>query len=57
MRLLIVDDFATMRRVLRGLLREMGIDAVDEAADGVAALENCAARSSTSSSPTSACRR
>jgi two-component system chemotaxis response regulator CheY len=39
MRVLIVDDFSTMRRVLRGLLREMGIDAVDEAADGVAALE------------------
>jgi two-component system chemotaxis response regulator CheY len=39
MRFLIVDDFATMRRVLRGVLREMKIDAVDEAADGVAALE------------------
>ncbi|MEP7303520.1 MAG: response regulator [Caldimonas sp.] len=39
MRLLIVDDFSTMRRVLRGLLREMGLDAVDEAADGAAALE------------------
>jgi two-component system chemotaxis response regulator CheY len=39
MRVLIVDDFSTMRRVMRGLLREMGIDAVDEAADGVAALE------------------
>jgi len=39
MRVLIVDDFATMRRVLRGMLREMGVDAVDEAADGVDALE------------------
>ena len=39
MRFLIVDDFSTMRRVLRGVLREMKIDAVDEAADGVAALE------------------
>ncbi len=39
MRFLIVDDFATMRRVLRGVLREMKIDAVDEAGDGVAALE------------------
>ena len=39
MRFLIVDDFATMRRVLRGVLREMKVDAVDEAADGVAALE------------------
>jgi len=40
MRVLIVDDFATMRRVERGMLREMGIDAVDEAGDGVAALEH-----------------
>ena len=39
MRFLIVDDFSTMRRVMRGLLREMGFDAVDEAADGAAALE------------------
>jgi two-component system chemotaxis response regulator CheY len=39
MRVLIVDDFATMRRVMRGMLCEMGIEAVDEAADGAAALE------------------
>ncbi len=39
MRVLVVDDFMTMRRVLRGLLREMGFDEVDEAADGVAALD------------------
>jgi two-component system, chemotaxis family, chemotaxis protein CheY len=39
MRVLVVDDFLTMRRVLRGLLREMGVDAVEEAADGAAALE------------------
>ncbi|MGZ5130436.1 MAG: response regulator [Caldimonas sp.] len=39
MRFLIVDDFSTMRRVTRGLLREMGFEAVDEAADGAAALE------------------
>jgi len=39
MRVLIVDDFATMRRVERGMLRDMGIDAVDEAGDGVAALD------------------
>lgn len=38
-RVLIVDDFSTMRRILRGRLREMGVDAVDEAGDGVAALE------------------
>jgi two-component system chemotaxis response regulator CheY len=39
MRLLIVDDFSTMRRILRGLLREMGFEVVEEAADGAAALE------------------
>lgn len=39
MRFLVVDDFTTMRRVLRGLLHEMGFDEVDEVADGAAALE------------------
>ena len=39
MRFLIVDDFSTMRRVLRGLLREMGLESVGEAGDGAAALE------------------
>ncbi len=39
MHFLIVDDFSTMRRVLRGVLREMGFEDVDEATDGAAALE------------------
>jgi two-component system chemotaxis response regulator CheY len=43
MRLLVVDDFMTMRRVLRSLLHEMGLDDVDEAADGAAALERLGA--------------
>ncbi|MEO6363839.1 MAG: response regulator [Caldimonas sp.] len=38
MRILIVDDFLTMRRVLRGHLREMGFDDVAEAGDGAGAL-------------------
>ena len=38
MRCLVVDDFMTMRRVVRGLLREMGFEEVDEACDGSAAL-------------------
>ena len=38
MRFLVVDDFMTMRRVVRGLLREMGFEEVDEACDGSAAL-------------------
>ena len=36
---LVVDDFATMRRIVRNLLREMGHAEVDEAVDGRAALE------------------
>ncbi len=37
-RFLVVDDFSTMRRVVRGLLREMGWTDVEEAEDGVCAL-------------------
>ena len=37
-RFLVVDDFSTMRRVVRGLLKEMGYENVDEAEDGVTAL-------------------
>jgi two-component system chemotaxis response regulator CheY len=39
MRILVVDDFVTMRRVVRGLLHEMGLDDVAEAASGAAALD------------------
>ena len=35
---LVVDDFSTMRRIVRGLLKEMGCTQVEEAEDGVAAL-------------------
>jgi two-component system chemotaxis response regulator CheY len=38
-RFLVVDDFATMRRILRNLLAELGFRQVDEASDGRAALE------------------
>lgn len=37
-RLLVVDDSASMRQVIRDLLHELGFPAVDEAADGAAAL-------------------
>jgi two-component system chemotaxis response regulator CheY len=36
---LIVDDATTMRRIVRSLLRELGIKNVHEAEDGVQALE------------------
>jgi two-component system, chemotaxis family, chemotaxis protein CheY len=38
MKFLIVDDFSTMRRIVRNLLKEIGHTDADEAEDGVAAL-------------------
>jgi len=38
LRFLVVDDFSTMRRIIRGLLKDLGCLNVDEAEDGVAAL-------------------
>jgi two-component system chemotaxis response regulator CheY len=35
---LIVDDFSTMRRIVRGLLKEIGYNNADEAEDGSVAL-------------------
>lgn len=34
MRILVVDDFSTMRRIVRNLLKELGFANVDEAEDG-----------------------
>jgi len=38
LKFLIVDDFSTMRRIVRGLLKEMGCNNADEAEDGAVAL-------------------
>ncbi|WP_250441852.1 response regulator [Caballeronia sp. AZ1_KS37] len=38
-RLLVVDDMATMRSLIRKMLRAIGYTTIDEAEDGVAALE------------------
>ena len=38
MKFLIVDDFSTMRRIIRNLLKESGYGNADEAEDGAAAL-------------------
>ena len=38
MKILIVDDFSTMRRIVRNLLKEIGYANTDEAEDGMAAL-------------------
>ncbi|WP_337588686.1 MULTISPECIES: chemotaxis response regulator CheY [Nitrincola] len=38
MRILVVDDFSTMRRIIKNLLRDLGFTNVDEADDGRTAL-------------------
>ncbi|MBP6395888.1 MAG: chemotaxis response regulator CheY [Giesbergeria sp.] len=38
LRFLIVDDFSTMRRIVRNLLKESGFSDADEAEDGLVAL-------------------
>ncbi|MBQ9405531.1 MAG: chemotaxis response regulator CheY [Desulfovibrio sp.] len=39
MRVLVVDDFATMRRIVRNILRQLGFQNVVEADDGAAAWD------------------
>lgn len=39
LRFLVVDDFSTMRRIVRNLLKESGYAEADEAEDGVVALQ------------------
>jgi two-component system chemotaxis response regulator CheY len=39
LKFLVVDDFSTMRRIVRGLLKEMGCLNVEEAEDGAMALQ------------------
>ncbi len=38
MKILIVDDFSTMRRIIKNLLRDLGFTNTEEADDGVPAL-------------------
>ncbi|MCP4431523.1 MAG: chemotaxis protein CheY [Gammaproteobacteria bacterium] len=38
MKILIVDDFSTMRRIIKNLLRDLGFNNVSEADDGQTAL-------------------
>lgn len=38
MKFLVVDDFSTMRRIIKGLLKEIGYIHMDEAEDGAIAL-------------------
>ena len=39
LKFLVVDDFSTMRRIVRNLLKENGFDRVDEAEDGALAYQ------------------
>ncbi len=39
MSILIVDDYKTMLRIIRNLLKQLGFDNVDEALDGTQALD------------------
>jgi two-component system chemotaxis response regulator CheY len=38
MKILVVDDYATMRRIVRNLLTQIGFNDIEEAGDGVTAL-------------------
>ncbi len=39
MRVLVVDDYSTMRRIISNLLNQLGFENIDEAADGTEALK------------------
>lgn len=39
MKILVVDDYATMRRIIRNLLNQVGLTDIEDAPDGVKALE------------------
>ncbi|MDR2165375.1 MAG: chemotaxis response regulator CheY [Zoogloeaceae bacterium] len=39
LKFLVVDDFSTMRRIVRNLLKDLGMTNVDEAEDGAIALQ------------------
>jgi two-component system chemotaxis response regulator CheY len=38
MKILVVDDFSTMRRIVKNVLKQLGFENVEEAEDGVQAL-------------------
>lgn len=38
MNVLVVDDYKTMTRIVRGLMQQLGFTSIDDAADGQAAL-------------------
>ncbi|MFA5073240.1 MAG: chemotaxis response regulator CheY [Nitrospirota bacterium] len=38
MKILVVDDFSTMRRIIKNVLKQLGFENIDEAEDGAQAL-------------------
>jgi two-component system chemotaxis response regulator CheY len=44
MNVLIVDDYKTMLRIIRNLLKQLGFDNVDEASDSTGAWSRIAAK-------------
>ncbi len=38
MKILVVDDFSTMRRIVKNVLKQLGFENIEEAEDGVQAL-------------------
>lgn len=44
MPVLVVDDYKTMVRIIRNLLKQIGFEDIDEAADGTEAFEKISAR-------------
>jgi len=40
MRILVVDDFSTMRRIVRGILRQLGFENIVEAENGAEAVQD-----------------
>ena len=39
MQILVVDDYSTMIRIIRNLLKQLGFENIDDASDGTAALD------------------
>lgn len=52
MNVLVVDDYKTMIRIVRGLLQQLGFHNIDDATDGPSALDKFSTGTTASSSRT-----
>lgn len=55
LKFLVVDDFSTMRRIVRNLLKELGFNNVEEAEDGPTLSISCRQAVMDLLSPTGTC--